>query len=77
MKEKEKSIDKLLEKYVDDEKKDIMKEKLSKISQIIAETEKHIENAVKHKVKVAEEHHVKEFDVIKKLMLNTSFILQD
>jgi len=62
----EKSIDKLLEKYVDEEKKDIMKEKLSKISQIIAETEKHIENAVKHKVKVAEEHHVKEFDVIKK-----------
>ena len=66
MEEKEKSIDELLEKYVDEEKKDVMKEKLSIISQIIAETERHIEVAVKKKVKVAEQHHQREFDVIKK-----------
>ncbi|MHA1293099.1 MAG: hypothetical protein ACTSQJ_10555 [Promethearchaeota archaeon] len=51
--EKEKSLDQLLDKYVVEEKKDLMKEKLSKISQIIAETEKEIEETVKKKVKVA------------------------
>lgn len=69
MEEKEKSIDELLDKYVDEEKKDIMKEKLAIISQIIAETERHIEVAVKQKVKVAEERQKgqqREFDVIKK-----------
>lgn len=69
MQEKEKSIDELLNKYVDDEKKDVMKEKLSIISQIIAETERHIEGVVKKKVKAAEESQkvqAREFDVIKK-----------
>lgn len=53
--EKEKSLDQLLDKYVVKEKKDIMKEKLSKISQIISETEKEIEETVEVKVKAAEE----------------------
>jgi len=69
MEEKEKSIDELLNKYVDEEKKDVMKEKLSIISQIIAETERHIEGVVKKKVKAAEERQkaqAREFDVIKR-----------
>ena len=69
MQEKKKSIDELLNKYVDDEKKDVMKEKLSVISKIIAETERHIDNVVKKKVKVAEERQkiqAREFEVIKK-----------
>ncbi|MFX1277651.1 MAG: hypothetical protein ACFFAT_21740, partial [Promethearchaeota archaeon] len=66
---KEKSVDDLLDKYVDEEKKDLMKEKLSKISEIIAETEKHIESTVKKKVERIEEDrkvHEKEFEVIKR-----------
>jgi len=69
MEEKEKSIDELLNKYVDEEKKDVMKEKLSIISQIIADTERHIEGVVKKKVQAAENRQkvqAREFDVIKK-----------
>lgn len=53
--EKEKSLEELLERYVVEEKKDIMKDKLSKISAIIQETEKEIESAVKEKVKFVED----------------------
>ncbi len=66
---KEKTVDELLDKYVNKEKKDIMKEKLLKISEIIAETEKHIESTVKKKVDRIEKDrkiHEKEFEVIKK-----------
>ena len=52
--EKEKSLDQLLDKYVIEEKKDVMKVKLAKISSIIAETEQAIEKTVEKKVKVAE-----------------------
>ena len=52
--EKEKSLDQLLDKYVVEEKKDVMKVKLAKISSIIAETEQAIEKTVEKKVKVAE-----------------------
>ncbi|MFO8018033.1 MAG: hypothetical protein R6U96_05315 [Promethearchaeia archaeon] len=52
---KDKSLDQLLDKYVVEEKKDVMKDKLSKISKIISETEKEIEQAVKEKTEVAEE----------------------
>jgi len=51
--EKEKSLDQLLDKYVIEEKKDVMKVKLAKISSIIAETEQVIEETVEKKVKVA------------------------
>ncbi|MBN1799940.1 MAG: hypothetical protein JW891_00445 [Candidatus Lokiarchaeota archaeon] len=69
VKPKPKSVNELLDKYVEDEKKDLMKDKLSKISEIIAETERHIEKTVKQKVKVAEKQHKvqeKEFEVIKR-----------
>jgi len=52
-KEKEKSLDEALEKYVGEESKGPMKQKLAKISEIIAKTEAHIEDTVKKKVKVA------------------------
>ncbi len=52
-KEKEKSLDEALEKYVGEESKGPMKQKLAKISEIIAKTEAHIEETVKKKVKVA------------------------
>ncbi|MFX1398346.1 MAG: hypothetical protein ACFFAS_15045 [Promethearchaeota archaeon] len=68
-KKKEKSVNELLDKYVNDEKKALMKDKMSKISEIIAETEKHIEKTVKKKVRIAERQHKiqeKEFEVIKK-----------
>jgi hypothetical protein len=51
--EKEKSLDQLLDKYVVEEQKDIMKEKLSKISKIIADTTMEVDKDVKIKVKVA------------------------
>ncbi|MHA1271892.1 MAG: hypothetical protein ACTSQS_00495 [Promethearchaeota archaeon] len=51
---KEKSLAELLDKYVVEEEKDIMKEKLAKIAEIIKETEKEIEEVVKQKVEVAE-----------------------
>ncbi len=66
---KEKSLDQLLDKYVVEEKKDIMKDKLSKISKLIADTEKDIEKSVKSKVKVAKasiKAKGKELDVITK-----------
>ena len=52
-KEKEKSLDEALEKYVTDESKGPMKQKLARISEIIAQTEAHIDDTVKKKVKVA------------------------
>ncbi len=52
-KEKEKSLDEALEKYVGEESKGPMKQKLAKISEIIAKTEAHIEDTVKKKIKVA------------------------
>ncbi len=69
---KEKSLDELLDKYFVEEKKDVMKEKLSKISKIIAETEISIERAVKEKVKVVKEQKAqlraqgKELEIIQK-----------
>ena len=51
---KEKSLDELLDKYVIEEEKDIMKQKLSKISEIIKSTQKEVEEAVQQKVEVAE-----------------------
>ncbi len=68
-KAKDQSVNELLDKYVEDEKKDLMKDKMSKISEIIAETERHIAKTVKQKVKVAEKQHKvqeKEFEVIKR-----------
>ena len=52
-KEKEKSLDGALEKYIGEESKGPMKQKLAKISEIIAKTEAHIEETVKKKIKVA------------------------
>jgi len=44
-----------IEKFISEEKKDDMKQKLAKISQIISKTEKQVEITVKKKIKVAEE----------------------
>jgi hypothetical protein len=52
-KETEKSLDKALKKYVVKEKKDVMKQKLGIISEIITQTEAHIDQTVKKKVKIA------------------------
>ncbi|MHA1149508.1 MAG: hypothetical protein ACTSR8_14835 [Promethearchaeota archaeon] len=67
--EKEKSLDELLDKYVVEEEKDVMKEKLAKISEIIKETEIEIESTVKQKIEVAEAQikaKGKELDIITK-----------
>ncbi|MFX1441793.1 MAG: hypothetical protein ACFFHV_00125 [Promethearchaeota archaeon] len=52
-KEKEKSLDVALEKYVREESKEPMKQKLEKITEMIAQTEAYIEDTVKKKVRVA------------------------
>ena len=44
-----------IEKFISEEKKDDVKKKLAKISQIISKTEKQVEITVKKKIKVAEE----------------------
>ncbi len=44
-----------IEKFISEEKKDDVKKKLAKISQIILKTEEQVEIAVKKKIKVAEE----------------------
>ncbi len=51
---RQKTIDASIEKYIPEEKKDVMKQKMSQISRIVEETEKHIELSVKKKVEVAE-----------------------
>lgn len=55
--EKKKHEEKLkhIEKFIPEEKKDIMSKKLEKISLIISETEDHIEKVVKEKLKKAQE----------------------
>jgi len=58
-----------IEKFISEEKKDDVKKKLAKISQIISKTEKQVEITVKKKIKVAEEqfkHKDKEVQVIEK-----------
>jgi len=58
-----------IEKFISEEKKDDVKKKLAKISQIISKTEKQVEIAVKKKIKVAEEQFKlkdKEVQVIEK-----------
>ena len=71
IKKKEVPLDDLLDKYIVEDKKEIMKEKLEKISQIIAETEGHIVKTVKTKVKVAEAQlKEKELEQIKKAGLD-------
>ncbi|TFG25971.1 MAG: hypothetical protein EU532_11030, partial [Promethearchaeota archaeon] len=52
-KQKEKSLDRALNKYVTEDKKYGVKQKLGKISEIIAQTEAHIDQTVKKKVKLA------------------------
>lgn len=52
---KEKSLDILLAKYAVKEKKDVMKDKLTQISQIVAETERDIAVKAAERTKVAEE----------------------
>ena len=51
------SIDKLLDKFILDENRDLMKEKFTKTSEIIAKTQDEIEKKVKKKIKVAEDHY--------------------
>jgi len=58
-----------IEKFISEEKKDDVKKKLAKISQIISKTEKQVEITVKKKIKVAEEQFKlkdKEVQVIEK-----------
>jgi len=58
-----------IEKFISEEKKDDVKKKLAKISQIILKTEKQVEITVKKKIKVAEEQFKlkdKEVQVIEK-----------
>jgi len=52
---KEKSLDIILERYSLKEKKNVMKEKLAQISQLIAETESEIAEKTSQRTKVAEE----------------------
>ncbi|MBD3255411.1 MAG: hypothetical protein GF383_09975 [Candidatus Lokiarchaeota archaeon] len=77
---KRKSIGTLLDKYVDEEKKGEMKEKMEQVSQIIAETENEIDKKVKHRVKIAKKEiklKRKELDVIKKASLQYSTFTSD
>ena len=63
-KETEKSLDKALKKYVVKEKKDVMKQKLGIISEIITQTEAQIDQTVKKKVQLAKNQlKVKQSDV--------------
>ncbi len=77
-KQKEKSLDQALDKYVGEASKDSAKQKLAKISEIIAQTEAHIEHIVKKKVRVAKSQlKVKESEEIlinKAKMEYTAFI---
>jgi len=52
---KDKSLDVLLEKYAVTEKKDVMKEKLAQISELVAETEKEIAQKTAKRTQIAEE----------------------
>ncbi len=67
--EKEKSLESLINRYVKEEKKEIAKEKLEKIAEIIHETEDKIKKSIKEKVKVAKaqfKEKSKQLDQIKK-----------
>lgn len=69
-----------LEKYASKEKKDVMKLKLDKISQIISETEKHIKEVVDEKVRVAEAQvkaQEKEEEIIEKAGIEYKFFTLD
>ncbi|MFX1260110.1 MAG: hypothetical protein ACFFAN_19855, partial [Promethearchaeota archaeon] len=52
-KKKKKPYLSALDKFIVEEKKDLMKEKMEKISEIVAETENEIKKIVKKKVKIA------------------------
>jgi len=53
----ESPTDKLLDKFTYDENKEILKEKLVKVSEIVSETQNEIDQKVKIKVKAAEAHY--------------------